>query len=178
MGQSLGHSVLWVAIATIFSSAITTAPAFANPDLSLSAVEIETYREQGQAGLEKFLTIHNLSTQQLPQPDLREALDSLCKQRDCHASRLFWYTDLEAAKAKAAETGKPILSLRMLGNLDQELSCANSRFFRVALYPNAEVSKYLRDRYILHWQSVRPVPKVTIDYGDGRKLQRTLTGNS
>jgi hypothetical protein len=30
----------------------------------------------------------------------------------------------------------------------------------------------------LRWQSVRPIPKVTIDYGDGRKLERTLTGNS
>ncbi len=31
---------------------------------------------------------------------------------------------------------------------------------------------------MLHWESVRPVPKVTIDFGDGRKLERTLTGNS
>ena len=36
----------------------------------------------------------------------------------------------------------------------------------------------LRERFILHWQSVRPVPKVTIDFGDGRRLERTLTGNS
>ena len=27
-------------------------------------------------------------------------------------------------------------------------------------------------------KSVRPVPKVTIDFGGGRKLERTLTGNS
>ena len=31
---------------------------------------------------------------------------------------------------------------------------------------------------MLHWKSVRPAPRVTIDYGDGRKLERTLTGNS
>ena len=31
---------------------------------------------------------------------------------------------------------------------------------------------------MLPCQSVRPVPKVTIDFGDGRKLERTLTGNS
>jgi hypothetical protein len=36
----------------------------------------------------------------------------------------------------------------------------------------------LRENFILHWQSVRPVPKVTIDFGDGRKLERTITGNS
>jgi len=46
------------------------------------------------------------------------------------------------------------------------------------LYPNDEVSALLRDHFVLHWQSVRPVPTVTIDFGDGRKLQRTLTGNS
>lgn len=91
---------------------------------------------------------------------------------------MYWYTDIEQAKAAARTSGKPILSLRLLGRLDQDLSCANSRFFRVALYPNVEISKLLQDRFILHWQSVRPVPKVTIDFGDGRKLERTITGNS
>jgi hypothetical protein len=46
------------------------------------------------------------------------------------------------------------------------------------LYSNADVSEYLREHFVLHWQSVRPVPTVTIDFGDGRKLERTLTGNS
>jgi hypothetical protein len=129
--------------------------------------------------LQQFLNNHSKElTASLPPKPLREALDRLCQQRDCYASRLYWYPDLEKAKAAAAKSGKPILSLRLLGNLDQDLSCANSRFFRVALYPNTEVSKVLRDRFILHWQSVRPVPKVTIDFGDGRKLERTLTGNS
>ena len=109
---------------------------------------------------------------------LRTALDEVSGQRDCHASRLFWYTDLDQAKAAAKQTGKPILSLRLLGKLTDEYSCANSRFFRTTLYSNAEISKALGERFILHWKSVRPVPKVTIDFGDGRKLERTLTGNS
>jgi hypothetical protein len=178
MVRQLSGSVVGGAIATLFISTLISPPAFANPESSFSSTAIETYREQGEAGLEAFLATHTSSPNKRPHSDLRAALDALCQQRDCHASRLFWHTDLAAAKAKAAATGKPILSLRMLGELDQELSCANSRFFRIALYANAEISKYLRDRYILHWQSVRPVPKVTIDYGDGRKLQRTLTGNS
>jgi hypothetical protein len=62
--------------------------------------------------------------------------------------------------------------------LTDEFSCANSRFFRTVLYPNEEVSSILHDRFVLHWQMVRPVPTVTIDFGDGRKLERTLTGNS
>jgi hypothetical protein len=148
----------------------------AQPSLEQEAIALRPF---GPKGLQQFLNHHSKEfSASLPPRPLRDALDRLCQQRDCYASRLYWYTDLEKAKAAASTSGKPILSLRLLGNLDQDLSCANSRFFRVALYPNTEVSKVLRDRFILHWQSVRPVPKVTIDFGDGRKLERTLTGNS
>lgn len=143
--------------------------------------EVAALRQQGPAGLATFLKTHarDLSTTAvLPPASVRSTLDALCQQRDCYASHLYWYTDLEQAKAAAKASGKPILSLRLLGRLDEELSCANSRFFRVALYANREVGQLLRDRFILHWQSVRPVPKVTIDFGNGRKLERTLTGNS
>ena len=109
---------------------------------------------------------------------LSAALDQVSGQHDCHASRLYWYTDLDAAKAAAQREHKPILSLRLLGKLTDEYSCANSRFFRTTLYANEAVGKVLRERFILHWQSVRPVPVVTIDFGDGRKIVRTLTGNS
>jgi hypothetical protein len=110
--------------------------------------------------------------------EMPDVIDQIGAQRGCTVSRLFWYTDLNAAKAEAQRTNRPILSLRMLGKLTDEFSCANSRFFRTALYSNAKVSQFLRDNYVLHWQSVRPVPRVTIDFGDGRKLERTLTGNS
>lgn len=106
------------------------------------------------------------------------ALDSVCQQKDCYASQLYWYTDLEQAKSAARAQRKPILSLRLLGRLDEDLSCANSRLFRITLYANEQVSMLLRERFVLHWQSVRPVPRVTIDFGDGRKMERTLTGNS
>ncbi|WP_392534686.1 hypothetical protein [Nostoc sp. C117] len=146
--------------------------------------EVSVLRKQGASGLQVFLKSHanELNTYSsgpvLPSAALRVALDELCQQRDCYASHLYWYTNIEQAKAAARSSGKPILSLRLLGRLDQDLSCANSRFFRVALYPNAEISKLLQDRFILHWESVRPAPKVTIDFGDGRKLERTITGNS
>ncbi len=108
----------------------------------------------------------------------RETVDQVAGQRHAIASRLYWCTDLEHAKAVAAKLDRPILSLRMLGKLTDEYSCANSRYFRTALYANKKVSDALRERFVLHWQSVRPVPKVTIDFGDGRKLERTITGNS
>src|SRR5262249_28676167 len=70
------------------------------------------------------------------------------------------------------------LSLRLLGKLDDELSCANSRFFRTTLYSDPRIAQELRENFVLHWSSERPVPVVTIDYGDGRKLCNTITGNS
>jgi hypothetical protein len=118
------------------------------------------------------------SADQAPWPRVSAAIDAVAAQKDAWASGLYWYTDLEAAKKAARESGKPILSLRMLGTLDTDYSCANSRFFRTVLYSNAEVSKVLSERFVLHWKSVRPVPKVTIDFGDGRVVQRTITGNS
>ena len=118
----------------------------------------------------------SLATEQLARAE--EVIDDVAAQRYACHSRLYWYTDLEAAKAAAAKQNKPILSLRMLGKLNEDFSCANSRFFRTTLYANEDVSKLLRERFVLHWKSVRPVPKVTIDFGDGRKLERTLTGNS
>jgi hypothetical protein len=92
-------------------------------------------------------------------------------------AKLDWHTDLESAKREARKTARPILSLRLLGRLDEEYSCANSRYFRTLLYPNPRVREAM-SRYVLHWQSLRPVPKVTIDFGDGRTLVRTITGNS
>jgi hypothetical protein len=106
------------------------------------------------------------------------ALDAVAQQRDSYTSGLYWYTDIEEAKAASKASGKPILSLRLLGKLSEEFSCANSRFFRTVLYSNPEIARYLSDNFILHWKSVRPAPRVTIDYGDGRRVERTITGNS
>ena len=109
---------------------------------------------------------------------LARRIDRVAGQRYAVWSRLSWHRDLDTAIAAARATGKPILSLRMLGDLDKDLSCANSRFFRVALYANREVSAYLREHFILHWSSERPVPVARIDFGDGRVLERTIAGNS
>src|SRR3982751_3997503 len=88
-----------------------------------------------------------------------------------------WFSDLPSAIAEARRVNRPILSLRLLGRLDEELTCANSRFFKKLLYPHPQINQLLRDHFILHWQSVRPVPIVTIDFGDGRRIRKTLTGN-
>ena len=122
-----------------------------------------------------FATLpHLAAAQAVPLLDL----DRICGVRDCAEIGLFWHQDLEAAKRQAQAEGKPILSLRLLGRLDEEFSCANSRYFRTVYYKNREINQLLRERFVLHWKSVRPVPKVTIDFGDGNRLERTLTGNS
>jgi hypothetical protein len=109
---------------------------------------------------------------------LAARVDAAAHQKYATVSGLYWYTDLAAAQDAAREQKRPILHLRMLGRLDEDRSCANSRFFRAMLYANAEVSRLLRDRFVLVWTSERAVPTITIDFGDGRKLEQTTTGNS
>ena len=113
-----------------------------------------------------------------PPASLARQIDAVAQQKDAWASGLFWHTDLAAARADARRDGRPILSLRLLGNLTDDESCANSRFFRTALYPDPSVRRLLRERFVLHWQSERPVPIATIDFGDGRMIRRPITGNS
>ena len=149
---------------------------------------IEELRALGPTGLKALADAHDeaisnrIKNPTAPVDDhwlrLTSALDAVSQQRDSYLSGLYWYTDLEAAKQAARESERPILSLRLLGKLTDEFSCANSRFFRSALYANADVSRALRERFVLHWRPVRNVPRITIDFGDGRKLERTITGNS
>lgn len=136
------------------------------------------WRAAGPDGLTAALAACDAAETEEQRAALAAIVDRVAGQRGATVSRLYWYADLGAAQDAAAASGKPILSLRMLGKLTDEYSCANSRFFRTALYSNREISDYLRDNYVLHWQSVRPVPRITIDFGDGRKLDRTVTGNS
>jgi hypothetical protein len=153
-----------------------------------SAPAIAKLRELGPAGLNTLFQTYAREIDEqvanpllVPTPEwqrLSAALDAVSQQKDSYLSGLYWYTDFAQAKAAARAAGKPILSLRLLGKLNEEYSCANSRFFRTILYSNAEVSKLLREKFILYWESERPAPRVTIDFGDGRKLERTLTGNS
>ncbi|MAT69972.1 MAG: hypothetical protein CMJ58_10670 [Planctomycetaceae bacterium] len=135
-------------------------------------------RAAGPDGLQTALAAYDAASDEEHRAELAAIVDLVAQQRGAVVSRLYWYTDLDAAQKAAAAAGKPILSLRLLGRLTDEYSCANSRFFRTALYSNREVSAYLRDHFVLHWKTVRPVPRITIDFGDGRQLDRTVTGNS
>lgn len=174
------------------SNAKTTVEALAHKAVSGKTSEsvpaISQLREMGPAGLDALLRSHateieryatDPNTNETPEwKRLSAALDEVSQQKDSYLSGLYWYTDFGQARKAAQASGKPILSLRLLGRLSEEYSCANSRFFRAILYSNSQVSKLLKDRFVLHWNSVRPAPRVTIDFGDGRKLESTVTGNS
>ncbi len=155
-------------------------------DTIVAANAISELRSKHQAGLDILLDKFQAQIKQFETNGVKDenwlkianAIDNVAMQKDVYASKLFWFNNLDEAKVEAAKQHKPILSLRMLGNLNEEFSCANSRFFRAMLYSNSEIAKYLRENYILHWKSVRPAPKVTIDFGDGRKIERTIIGNS
>jgi hypothetical protein len=174
----------WLAAITLLLVAMTatagtdTAQRALSPDRIQSRRAIAELRKEGQAGVDALVAAAGHLSDPAAIARYRETLDRVCRQRDCATSHLYWYTDLTRAEAVAKSEKKPILSLRLLGNLEEELSCANSRFFRVTLYSNPAIAAYMREHFVLHWQSERPVPKVTVYYGDGRQLLTTLTGNS
>jgi hypothetical protein len=180
--------LLLVLVFTQISFGAEPVEALARKAVSGDPTAIDELRALGPAGLEALraqyaVEINAHITNPAAAPDeqwqrITAALDAVAQQKNSYIAGLYWYTDLDAAKKASKALGKPILSLRLLGKLTDEFSCANSRFFRTVLYPNDEVAAVLRERFVLHWRSVRPVPTVTIDFGDGRKLERTLTGNS
>ena len=44
-------------------------------------------------------------------------------------------------------------------------------------FSDDKIAKYLNENFECSWEAVRPVPQVWIDFGNGRKLRRTLVGN-
>ena len=175
----------WTAFAS-GSTAEELAARAVSSDTRVSAKAITELRELGYSGLDALFTRYAADIDRFARTgkadekwqSIADAIDAVAMQKNAYTSHLYWYTDLEKAKLAARSQNKPILTLRLLGNLNEEFSCANSRLFRTVLYPDPKISQYLRDHYILHWRSVRPAPRITIDFGNGRKIERTITGNS
>src|SRR5690349_15231133 len=106
--------------------------------------EVARLRAEGATALDRLLERYDAMPGGSEKEDLERTIDAVAAQRYATFSRLYWYTELPAAEAAARASRKPILSLRMLGRLDEDLSCANSRLFRVVLYANEDVSTFLR----------------------------------
>jgi hypothetical protein len=45
------------------------------------------------------------------------------------------------------------------------------------LFSQPEIADFLSESFECAWESVRPVPRLSIDFGGGRRLERTLRGN-
>src|SRR5712691_3309783 len=123
--------------------AVTQARIGSSENLDIIDARIAQLREMGQRGVDLMVAAAPTKSDQVER--YRAALDRVCRQRDCYTSRLFWYTDIESAKSAARASGKPILALYLLGHLDEELSCANSRLFRTTLYSDPKIAASMRE---------------------------------
>ncbi len=89
-----------------------------------------------------------------------------------------WRNSLADAQTEARRTGKPILLLSMFGKIDEPMPCANARTLRATLFKDPEFRAFVEKEAIPVWEMVRPVPRVTIDFGNGKQLVRTVRGNA
>lgn len=48
---------------------------------------------------------------------------------------------------------------------------------RTVLFSDKEIASYISREFEPVWESLRPAPQVTIDFGEGRTIKRTLNGN-
>src|SRR5690606_16172140 len=149
------------AVAALVALAASTAHAGGHatcnpPDDQGVVAKAAELREQGPAGLAQALAEYDrlvdLRDNTLMEMEERALVDGeiahrarvaelIAQQCSAHVSRLYWNTNLDEALDESRETGKPVLSLRMLGKLTDEYSCANSRFFRTTLYANEAVRR-------------------------------------
>src|SRR4051812_7740814 len=150
--------VIAVPLVSANESAETLAIKAASENSSEAMPAIEELRSLGPTGMQSLMKQYDqeiafhLTNPTAPASSewlrITAALDAVSQQRNSFLSGLYWYTDLDQARKVSKQTGKPILSLRLLGKLTDELSCANSRFFRTVLYANVAVSATLRDHFV------------------------------
>src|SRR5689334_2727821 len=82
--------------------ALSTSPEEAN-------AAIAELRAAGQTGVDALAAAGAKLTDRDEIARYRAALDRVCRQRDCYASHLYWYTDLTEARRVARAQHKPIL---------------------------------------------------------------------
>jgi hypothetical protein len=46
------------------------------------------------------------------------------------------------------------------------------------LLSDPEVAQFLKTEVVTSWEMVREVPKITVDFGNGKKISRTIAGNT
>src|SRR5688572_27662132 len=102
-------------------AALLSLPALATPRLNASLAPITKARGEGPYRLAALLAKFDAMEPGAERDKLEREIDTVAGQRYAAVSRLYWHTNLDDAKAAAAKQKQPILHLRMLGRLDEEL---------------------------------------------------------
>src|SRR5262245_53343995 len=87
------------------------------------AVSLPAVSAPAQKELDVLIARHDRESDGPRKDRLAARIDAVAHQKYASVSRLYWHTDLESAKAAARVYRRPILHLRMLGRLDEDLSC-------------------------------------------------------
>jgi hypothetical protein len=121
--------LLFMAVVLGVTSMIAHACGPYGGDLVKSALEgdekersdaIALLRSYGPSGLQMVLDQLASTTDEESQAKVRAIADHVARQTEAWESGLYWHTDLSRATDRAKAEKKPILSLRLLGNLDDE----------------------------------------------------------
>jgi len=88
-----------------------------------------------------------------------------------------WHPDYQSAVLGAARSRKPILLFQLVGALDESLTETHARLARTVLFSAPEIALFIMSTFEAAWQSVRSVPTVHIDFGNGKALTKPLHGN-
>lgn len=160
------------------------AQVFIGENRALRPAEVDYYRHDGQLQVSRLFALREQvwdgvqaganRQSELSQLDL--LIDAIAGQRYASYSGLFWHTDMQQAQTRAKAENKPVLSLRMTGDLTDEYCGFHGRWHRIVNFADETISAYLREHFVLHWESIQQTARVTVDYADGRQLTTTLAG--
>ena len=75
-----------------------------------------------------------------------------------------WHTDLSVAKAASRSTGKPILWIQALGDLNGD-ACSALQSLRGTTLANAVLQEELREHFILGWSDIESAPHIGLSAG-------------
>lgn len=139
--MKIKYSFLIVAVLLLSSTLFATgksveelATLVVSDNSSTSKAAINELRSMGSVGLDALFVKYATEIERFGKTGeadenwrrIASAVDTVAMQKDAYASHFYWYTDLDEAKRIAKAANKPILTLRLLGNLNEEFSCANS----------------------------------------------------
>lgn len=131
---------------TLLANASFANSSFTAKELAVQAVSenpkaadlaVKELRELGETGLQALFETFAVEIEHFKSTGtgsgrwqkIALAIDTVAMQKDAYASKLFWHRDLGEAQIESKRTNKPILSLRLLGNLNEEFSCDQLYWF-------------------------------------------------